>query len=276
MRHSRPAVRIATLAIKPTTSRFLALFLYATAGALLIWGKNQNNSIESISQEVSGTIAPVVSTLARPLDAIANATQWVQEMAVLHSDNLQLKQERDRLLHWQTTANELSAENSRLRELLKAVPSRPSPYISARLALDASNPYTHSVIVDAGIEHGVDENAAVISSAGLVGRILEAGKATSRLLLLSDINSRIPVVTEKSREHAIAGGNGSELISLLYLPDNTKVRAGETVVTSGDGHVLPAGLPVGIVKTGPKGELLVEPYVDWHRLEWVTVLGASK
>jgi rod shape-determining protein MreC len=116
---------------------------------------------------------------------------------------------------------------------------------------------------------------AVVNDAGLAGRVVDVAKKTARVLLLTDINSRIPVISEASRERAIAGGNNSDTLTLIYLPENSKLKVGEKIITSGDGRVLPPGLPVGVVTKIEKGIATVKPFVDNYRLEYVSVIDFS-
>ena len=88
---------------------------------------------------------------------------------------------------------------------------------------------------------------------GLVGRVAELGDHAARILLLTDLNSRVPVVIEETRERAILSGDNTERPALAYLPPDARVSSGQRVVTSGSGGVLPAGLPIGTVTVGRDG-----------------------
>jgi rod shape-determining protein MreC len=106
----------------------------------------------------------------------------------------------------------------------------------------------------------------------MVGHVIDIGKKTTRVLLLTDINSRIPVMAETSREHGMAAGANSDTLSLLYLPENSKLQVGEKIVTSGDGALIPPGLPIGVVSKIEKGAVTIQPFADWYRLEYVSVI----
>ena len=128
------------------------------------------------------------------------------------------------------------------------------------------------LIIDAGGRDGVVKGQAVISEAGLVGHIVEAGERASRLLLLTDLNSRVPVVVESSRARAILAGNNSDRPKLRFLADNAVPPPGERIVTSGHGGVFPSGLAVGLVAPGDLGGARVEPFADFNRIEYVRVV----
>src|SRR5690606_4385105 len=117
--------------------------------------------------------------------------------------------------------------------------------IATKILGDSSGPFIRSALVNAGETHGVLKGQIVINYNGLVGRIIEVGSKTSRVLLITDINSRIPIITASSRERGIVVGNNTDLLSLLYLPEDTRVQIGEIIFTSGDGESFPSGVPIG-------------------------------
>lgn len=276
VRHSRKTARIMALSIKPVASWVVVLSLTVVSAGIMVAGRSHNALVEDVRMAVADTLAPVVQVLASPMESIGGLGQWARDMAVLREENLRLKEENSRLMRWQAAATELTSENERLRNLLTFAPESHASYISARVAVDAGNAYSHSVIINAGLMQGVDQDAAVVAEHGLAGRIIAAGQKTSRVLLLTDMNSRIPVIAQTSRERAIAGGNGSDTLNLMYLPASSKIRVGEKIVTSGDGAVLPPGLPVGVVASIEKGVATIRTSVDWKRLEFVSVANYAK
>ena len=119
---------------------------------------------------------------------------------------------------------------------------------------------------------GIATGQAVIGADGLVGRVVEAGQGSARVLMLTDINSRVPVISESSREKSIAAGNNSETLSLDYVATGSEMKVGERLLTSGDGGVFPPGIPVGIISSIQNGNVLVEPVTDWSRLEYISAV----
>ena len=113
---------------------------------------------------------------------------------------------------------------------------------------------------------------AVISADGLVGRIAEAGQRSSRVLLLTDLNSRIPVLLESSRYRAVLAGNNTDRPGIEFLPVDAQVSPGDRVVTSGHGGLFPPGQPIGVVSSVNDAVARVQPFIEWSRLEYVSVL----
>jgi len=130
----------------------------------------------------------------------------------------------------------------------------------------------HSLLVVAGARDGVAKGQAVITGEGLVGRVVEAGERSARVLLITDINSRIPVVVQRTGDRALLAGDNSPYPRLLYLSPDAVVLVGDQVVTSGHGGVFIPGLPVGRVRAVTDDAVEVEPYVDWDRIEYVRLL----
>lgn len=275
LKHTRKSARVIALSIKPVASGVVVLALVVVSLTIMVLGRNHNGILEDARIAVTDTLAPVVQTLASPMESLSAAGTWVRDMAMLHETNIALKTDNARLMRWQAAATELASENERLRSLLKFAPAAHSSYITARVAVDGGNLYSHSVVIGAGLMQGVEQDSAVVSEHGLIGRVISTGQKTSRVLLLTDINSRIPVIAQSSRERSIAGGTGEDTLSLMYLPATSKIKVGEKIVTSGDGAVLPPGLPVGVVTKIEKGVATIQAFADWKRLEYVSVVDYS-
>jgi rod shape-determining protein MreC len=131
------------------------------------------------------------------------------------------------------------------------------------------------LIVLGGSRAGVAKGQAAVTGAGLAGRVLEVGERSARILLITDINARVPVVAERSRDQAVLAGRNSDLPEILYLSRDSDVKVGDRLVTSGQGGVFPAGLPVGEVISVTGGHVQVRPYVDFSRLENIRLIDYS-
>ena len=107
------------------------------------------------------------------------------------------------------------------------------------------------------------------------GRVLEVGERSARILLITDINARVPVVAERSRDQAVLAGRNSDLPELFYLSRASDIKIGDRIVTSGQGGVFPPALPVGEVVSVDGGRALVRPYVDFSRLENIRLIDYS-
>ena len=220
-------------------------------------------------------MTPVLSAFTQPFQNMAEAVSGVSGVAALRAENAQLKAENIRLKEWYQTALMLQAENQSLQELLNLKVDPAYKYITARVISDAGNAFVKTILVALGSEEGVQKNQAVLAGEGMIGRIIEAGEKSSRILLLNDINSRIPVLIEGSSQKAILAGNNTEFPVLKHLPEDAGVIEGARVVTSGHGGVFPPGLPIGRIVKSPDGELIVKPYAEVNKVSFVRVINSN-
>ncbi len=242
---------------------------------LMVAGQANNPNVSRLRTNIIDGFAPIVEFAAKPFDAAANIGAWFSEMAQLRSENISLKNANLQLLQWQSIAKSMEAENNSLRTLAHAVAIPKSSYVTTRIVSDMGGPYVRSSLIGGGLEQGIKKDQAVINEHGLVGRVIEAGNNNSRVLLLNDINSRIPVMGENSREKTILVGNNNDLPSLSYLSPDSSIKVGERIITSGDGGIFPRGIAVGVVTSVEKGIVQVQPFVDATKIEYVSVVDYS-
>jgi rod shape-determining protein MreC len=182
--------------------------------------------------------------------------RWVGsigEIFAVYRENLRLKEENARLRQWHNTAISLNERLKRYQLLLHAVPDPDLSTKVARVIGRASHPFLQTLILDAGKTNGVKPGQAVVDSRGMIGRIFLTGEHTSWVILLTDLNSRIPVTIEPGNAQAIMAGDNSPAPAIETLPRGTQLSAGDQVVSSGDGDILPAGLPIGVIVVDGNG-----------------------
>jgi len=220
-------------------------------------------------------IAPVMDAASRPIASAKEVANSVQELIALKQENARLAEENKTLLEWQSIGRELQSQNAALRDLLKFTPDPRASYVTAPVIADTSSGYVRSLIVLAGQNDGVVKGQAAITGAGLVGRVLEVGRRASRVLLLTDISARVPVVIERTRDQAVLAGNNSDNPELQYLPRDVDIKVGDRIVTSGVGGNFPVGLPVGEVARVGEGHILVQLYAQLDRMEYLRLVDYS-
>lgn len=212
---------------------------------LVLLGKAQSSLFDRARASFTDWTRPALEWVSSPF---AGATTWVGNLGHVfdvYQENLQLKQENARLRQWQTAALVLDDRLKRYQLLLHAVPDPATTSITARVIGRASQPFLDTVIIDAGKEQGVKPGEAVVDARGMMGRIFLAGQHTSWIVLLTDLNSRIPVLIQPGNIQAIMAGDNSRAPTIDILAQMVQPKAGDQVVTSGDGGLIPPGLPVG-------------------------------
>lgn len=265
-------MRRLALPVKGWVQRFAFALMVAAAIGVLIVGKVDPPSVERIRVGITDAMAPVLEALSQPSATAAAVIEEVRVFADLRGDNVRLRAENERLLQWQSVARGLEQENLAFKALLKHVDDPRPAFITARVIGDAGGAFVRTVLLNAGTDDGVRVGQAAVNGEGLVGRVVEAGRRSARILLLSDLNSRIPVVVERTRVPAILAGDNSDSPRLTFTPVNAVFEPGERIVTSGHGGMLPPGLPVGEVIATAGGVTRVRPYVNWSALEYLRVL----
>ncbi len=258
--------------IRNFAQRFAYLGLVAAAFGLMLLAKVDTVLVERLRIHLTDAVAPILEVISRPLDSINRGVDEVKALHALYDENARLREEQARLLQWKAAAERLEAENRVLREQLNVIPEQPADFITARVIADTGGAFSQSVIVNAGARDGVKRGQAAVTGEGLVGRVIDVGSRSARVLLVTDINAKVPVLVDPSRTRAIMAGANRVQPKLTWLPPGAVVAVGDRVVTSGHAGVLPPGLPVGQVVGVGEGGMLVQPFVDLSRLEFVRIL----
>lgn len=262
--------RLGTL--KTLLQRFAFLSLIALTFALMLIGKADTVLVERARIAITDAVVPILRVMSQPANAVADAIANVRELAAIREQNSELRDANEQLLQWQAVAQKLEAENRSLKGLLSLVPEPNARFVTARVVGDTGGAFAQSILVTAGGNDGVGKGDVVVTGEGLVGRVLQAGSRSSRVLLVTDINSRIPVVVGDASNRAILVGDNGLRPRLLYVGAKTIVAPGDKVVTSGDAEAFPPGIPVGRVAQVQDGVISIEPYVSRDKLQYVRIV----
>ena len=273
-RQKRGSIRVSNITgtIKAWLQRFAFVLLAGTALTLMILGKADSPVVERLRVTITDAAMPVLEVLTHPIVSVNAVVDTVNDLVYLRSENTRLRAENERLRGWHDAARLLEQENIAFRDLLGFVADPQPVFISARVIGDSGGAFVRSQLLNAGAADGVRNGQAVVNGDGLVGRVVSTGERSSRVLLLTDLNSRIPVAAETSRVRGILAGDNTDNPRLDFLPVDADLKPGDRIVTTGRGGMLPPGLPVGIVVSVEDGVILVEPFIDWGKLEYVRVL----
>jgi rod shape-determining protein MreC len=274
-RHSSPFGWSSVAASVPwrgISQRFSFLIFASLSIALLILSHTQPVMIARLRTHIIDTLAPVLDAVARPMTAVESAGAAVRDTLSLRTDNQKLREENAHMVEWQNAVVSLEKENRELRTLLHFKTEPSLAYISARVIADTGGAYARGLIVTAGKVDGVREGMAAMTGEGLIGRVVEVGDWSSRVLLISDLNSRIPVTVAETGERAILAGDNSPQPKLLFMPRDAASGDGARIVTSGHGGVFPPNLPVGILQESSRGVYTVIPTADLGRVTYVSLV----
>jgi rod shape-determining protein MreC len=263
-------IRLSIQARQALARLTLPVLIVASMGLMLL-GRASPLVPERARMALSDALAPLYLAVDTPLSAVRDAAQSVRDVFFLRSENEQLRLENNRLRHWYDVAMALDAENAELKRNLHWVPDPALSFVTARVVADAGGVYARSVLLSVGPNSDVRRGQIALDANGLVGRVTEVGARSARVLLITDLNSRIPVTLEKTRARAILAGVNAADPRLLYLQDSAKPEEGERVVTSAEANAFPSGLPVGTVHYAGGGRIEVVPAANLDRLEIVRI-----
>jgi len=248
----------------------LPVMVIAAFGLMLV-GKVDTVLVERARTTMYDASAPVYAALADPLHRMSRSVAEVVGMWGLREENARLRDENDRLRRWQSVALTLDSENQRLKAALRWIPDPEASYVTARVVADAGGVYAKAVLLSVGPNHGLRKVQIALDERGLVGRITEVGSRTARVLLITDMNSRVPVILEGSRSRAILAGTNNPRPRLLYWSEGTVPKEGERVVTSAEANAFPANLPGGTVRYNAGGAPEIEPDAQLRALDIVRI-----
>ncbi|MCF3593559.1 rod shape-determining protein MreC [Rhodobacteraceae bacterium LMO-12] len=254
--------------LKRLMGAILVLLLLAL---FLVW-RIDSPRVERFRAQVVDRVVPSFSWAMAPVTASVNLLRDFQSYQSLHEQNQELKRELQKMRKWKEAAVQLGQENARLLDLNKVRLDPRLTFITGVVLADSGSPFRQSVLLNIGARDSILDGWAAMDEIGLVGRISGVGENTSRVILLTDASSRIPVTIQASGQTALLVGDNTLSPSIEFIENPDIVRPGDRVVSSGDGEVFPPGLLVGEIAVDPGGRMRVRLAADYERLEYLRVL----
>ncbi len=258
-----------SIPVRQALAKLTLPVLIAAAFGLMLLGKADTVLAERVRMALADALAPIFGVLAEPVASARGVIENAKDLLTIYSDNARLREENERLRRWQSVAMALDAENATLKQELHWIPDPTASFVTAHVVADAGGVYARAVLLSAGPNHSIVKGQIALDDRGLVGRVTELGARSARVLLITDMNSRIPVILEGSRARAILTGTNGPRPRLMYWTEGVQPTEGERVVTSAEANAYPAGLPVGTVHYSSNNVPEVEPAARLDRLEVV-------
>ena len=252
--------------------RFITVVLLLILFGLFIVWRIDNPRVEKFRALVIDTFVPNFEWILRPMTSVVKIAQDYQSYEKLLEQNKELRRELQQMKSWKEAALQLEQENARLLDLNQLRLDSKLTHVSGIVITDSGSPFRQSVLLNIGSRDGIQDGWAAMDGLGLVGRISGVGSSTSRVILLTDNASQIPVIVQPSGQRAILMGDNSFAPTVEFIENVDLVRPGDRVVTSGGGGVLPAGLLIGTLAMDPNGRLRARLVADYERLEFLKVL----
>lgn len=237
----------------------------------LLW-RIDSPRAERLRAAIVDRVVPSMEWALVPVTKVAGMAEGFQSYARIYEQNQELRRELQQMKAWREAALQLEQENAKLLDLNRVRLDPALTYVTGVVLADSGSPFRQSVLLNVGARDGIRDGWATTDGLGLVGRISGVGNNTSRVILLNDSNSRVPVTIQPSGQRAMLAGDNTPLPPIDFLEDPELVRPGDRVVSSGDGSLFPAGLLVGQLVQGQDGRLRVRLAADYERLEFLRVL----
>ncbi|MBY6197081.1 rod shape-determining protein MreC [Vibrio hangzhouensis] len=260
----------------------LRLFLAVTLSAGLMLADSRLDTFSNFRYLLNSAVAPIQYAANLPRTMFDGVYERLNTRQGLAEQNVNLKREVLRLKSDLILLDQYREENQRFRELLGSSFVRDEKKMVTEVMAVDTSPYRHQVVIDKGRIDGVYEGQPVINENGIVGQVTFVGAHNSRIMLLTDSNSAIPVQVIRNDIRVIASGNGAiDEIQLEHIPTSTDIQPDDLLVTSGLGGIYPEGYPVAYVKTVQRdnrrefASIIAEPVVDFDRLRYLLLIWPS-
>ncbi len=257
--------------IRLLAQKFALVILFLSAFVLMLINKTDTILIEKTSSVATDVVSPMIDVLVIPAKGVTKLYDYFRDLQQIHKDNLALREENRRLGHLYERARALEIENKLLANLLNFVTPPQLEFVTARVIAEEGDAFSHSIIAYTG-DKKVRKGQVALSDKGVVGRVDKVGNVYAKIILITDINSKIPVMVEKSRVRGILSGDNTLTPKMVFIPLDAQLNVGDRIVTSGVAGVFPAGLPVGKVISIAKNEIKVKPYSSLEQLEYIKLV----
>ena len=267
------AIRSAFLK-KSYQQKFSLLTLIFLSLVILILGSLNFKTIQYVKIGINEVIYRSSFIVSAPENYIKNLNIKMKEHFEFYDEFKKNENELNKLREKKLTNDFLILENKRLRELINE--SSQSEDIYAKVLIDKNSPYLKSIILNKGSKDNVKIGMAIVDDSYLIGKIIEVNYTNSRALLLSDLNSKIPVLLEPLDIHAVLSGSGKDFGLIEYTKDGYDQQiSGEEIIvyTSGYGDLFKSGMPVGkIIKDKITGQNIVNFFSDFKQLNYIKIV----
>jgi len=240
--------------------------------ALFLLWRIDNPRVEALRMSLMDRMLPTIEWSVSPATYMSRMISDYEELDRVYEQNRELRRELQQMKGWREAALQLEEKNARLRALNNVRLSPRISFITGEVLTDSGSPFRQSALLNIGRIDGVQDGSATVDGLGLVGRVSGVGERTARVILLTDLNSRVPVFIQPSGQRALLSGDNTTAPLLEFVDERARVRPGDRVVTSGDGGVFPSDILIGTVAEDPSGRLRARLAADYQRLEFIRVL----
>ncbi len=252
--------------------KLLVAALFVSALMFMMLSKADTLILNKITNSVSQVFSPVIQVMQFPAEVVYAVYDKVRDITLVYSENKRLKAENLDLLMLKNQVRTLKAENKLLGQMLNYTPPLEASFVTAKIVAEEGDGFSHSLIAYTDNAEQVRKGQVVLGAESVVGRVESVSGSYVRVLLFTDINSKVPVILERNRIRGILSGDNTTVPKLMFTAAGADIKEGDMVVTSGVAGVFPTGLPIGVVSKITKGAIAVETISDIERLEYIKIV----
>jgi len=260
-----------TATTRPVRRLLVTVLVLLLVVLVLVW-RIDNPRVERMRAAIVDRVVPNMDWALAPVTGFARMLDDFQSYARLFEQNQELRRELQQMRAWREAALQLEQENARLLDLNRVQLDPELTFVTGIVLADAGSPFRRSVLINVGARDGILDGWATMDGLGVVGRISGVGQRTSRVLMLTDSNSRVPVTIQPSGQQALLMGDNTQAPILDFIEAPEDITAGDRIVTSGDGGLFPPGLLIGQVVETTDRQLRARLSADLARLSFLRVL----
>jgi rod shape-determining protein MreC len=257
--------------IRPLRRVMIVLVATLLALVFLVW-RIDSPRVEQFRMAVIDRVVPSFDWAMRPVARLVSMAENFHAYGRIVEQNQELRRELQQMRAWREAALQLEQRNAQLLDLNQVRLDPQLTHVTGVVMADSGSPFRKSVLLNVGARDGVLDGWATMDGLGVVGRISGVGQRTSRVLLLTDSNSRIPVSIEPSGQRALLMGDNSQAPMLDFIEALEDIKAGDRIITSGEDGLFPPGLLVGQVVETPDRVLRARLAADMARLNFLRVM----
>ena len=258
--------------LRRTIKKSAIALLFVVVFVLMLLNKTDTALIEKTSMTVEELVAPITKVFVFPATAVLNMYDYLRSLQKIDNENQELRDENRRLIIANAQNKALAIENKMLSDMLNYIGLPQTDFVTVKVVSQEGSPFAHSLTVYLGNYGKVKKGQVALSDKGVIGRVESVGKRYAKIALLNNINSKISVMTEKTRVRGMLVGKNDVLPELKFLPLGADIKVGDEIITSGIGGVFPVGLPIGKVADINGAGIKVMPAHDLSRLEYVMIV----
>lgn len=239
----------------------------------LMYVPEENHAKRFMFDTVSLISNPVSNLIDASISYIQDVRQAINHTWVARKENIALKLENAKLNNLLQEASKIHSENISLKKHIKFKDNdKYKIFASGRLISTYSNIYSRGGVLNLGASDGVQKNQVLVSDGNIIGKTSYISNYFSKITFVTDVNSRIPIITSISAEKAILAGSGDGKAKLLYAADKHKIKAGEIIISSGDGKYYPYGIPIARVIRVEGNQIDAKPLISVDKIRFATLL----